>query len=235
MHEAPSVDSLSALVPILQEFGYDKQINLADLVTGNPHAAQQLLALVRGRAEAPLISNLLLRAQQRAVYKPECEGHYGLALEAYCHFTSPIRRYPDLVVHRMLRTLVQGKSESYQAECDSLSWLAQHSSEMERIAETAARESQEIKLVEYMQQFIGQDFDGIVSGVATYGLFVQLENTAEGLVPIRSLGSEYFSLDVAAYKLIGQDTGRVFRLGQRVRVRIQPSQPHVRKLDLSLV
>ena len=235
VHEAPSVDSLSALVPILQEFGYDKQINLADLVTGNPHAAQQLLVLVRGRAEAPLISNLLLRAQQRAVYKPECEGHYGLALEAYCHFTSPIRRYPDLVVHRMLRTLVQGKSESYQAECDSLSWLAEHSSKMERIAETAARESQEIKLVEYMQQFIGQDFEGIVSGVATYGLFVQLENTAEGLVPMRSLGNEYFSFDVAAYKLIGQDTGRTFRLGQRVRVRIQPSQPHVRKLELSLV
>lgn len=235
VHEAPSIDSLSALVPILQEFGYDKQVNLADFVTGNPHAAQQLLALVRGRAEAPLISNLLLRAQQRAVYKPECEGHYGLALEAYCHFTSPIRRYPDLVVHRMLRTLVQGKSESYQAECDSLSWLAEHSSKMERIAETAARESQEIKLVEYMQQFIGQDFEGIVSGVATYGLFVQLENTAEGLVPMRSLGNEYFSFDVAAYKLIGQDTGRTFRLGQRVRVRIQPSQPHVRKLELSLV
>ena len=106
---------------------------------------------------------------------------------------------------------------------------------MERIAETAARESQETKLVEYMQQFIGQDFEGIVSGVATYGLFVQLENTAEGLVPIRSLGNEYFSLDVAAYKLIGQDTGRTFRLGQRVRVRIQPSQPHARKLELSLM
>ena len=234
VHEPPAADSLAALVPVLQEFGYDKHVDLAQFVAGSPRALRQVMRQAQGRPEHALVSALLLRAQQRAVYRPTCDGHYGLALEAYCHFTSPIRRYPDLVVHRMLRALLQGRGETYQAECDSLPWLAEHSSKMERVAEAAARESQELKLVEYMEQFIGQEFDGIVSGVATYGLFVQLENTAEGLVPVRSLGGEYFAFDPAAMRLTGQDTGRSFRLGQPLRVRIAPTPEHARKLEFHL-
>ena len=139
VHEAPSADALSALIPVLQEFGYDKHLSLEDFVAGKPQALQELLALSRGKAEAPLVTNLLLRAQQRAHYSAECLGHYGLASASYCHFTSPIRRYPDLVVHRMLRTQLLGKRETYTQEVDSLPWLAEHSSKMERIAETAAR------------------------------------------------------------------------------------------------
>lgn len=235
VHDAPSADSLSALIPILQEFGYDAQVDFADFVAGNPQALQAVLNRAKGRAEAPLITSLLLRAQQRAVYKAEYLPHYGLASAAYCHFTSPIRRYPDLVVHRMLSTLAQGKTETYTAECDSLAYLAEHSSKMERIADDAARESQELKLFEYMQQFVGQEFEGIISGIATYGFFVQLDNTAEGLVPVRSLGQEYYSFDPTAYKLIGQDSGVVYRLGQRVVVRIVPAAEHARKLEFRLV
>ena len=235
VHDAPTADSLATVVPVLQEFGYDKHVDLAAFIAGDPAALQAVLARAHGRPEAGLVSALLLRAQQRAAYKTECLGHYGLASQAYCHFTSPIRRYPDLVVHRMLRTLIQGKGETYTQECDSLPWLAEHSSKMERVAEVAARQSQELKLAEYMEQFVGQEFDGIVSGVATYGLFVQLANTAEGLVPVRTIGAEYYSFDPASYRLIGQDSGRVYRLGQQVRIRIAPTPEHSRKLEFRLV
>ncbi|MBQ9068468.1 MAG: RNB domain-containing ribonuclease, partial [Eggerthellaceae bacterium] len=234
VHDAPTSESLASLVPILQEFGYDSHIDLAAFMAGEPSALQSVLDRAHGRPEAGLISALLLRAQQRAVYKSECQGHFGLALESYCHFTSPIRRYPDLVVHRMLRTLARGKTESYSHEVSSLPWLAEHSSKMERIADTASRESQELKLVEYMERFVGQEFEGIVSGVATYGLFVQLDNTAEGLVPVRSMGGEYFSFDPAAQRLTGQDSGRTFRLGQRISIRVAPIPAHARKLEFRL-
>lgn len=234
VHERPSADSLAALLPVLQEFGYTKGIDVDAFVAGNPHALQEVLRRAHGKTESELISSLLLRSMQRAVYRPVCMGHYGLASDAYCHFTSPIRRYPDLVVHRMLKVNLFGRGETYQQQCDNLEWLAEHSSKMERIAEAAARESQEIKLVEYMRRFVGMTFSGIVAGVATYGVFVRLENTVEGLVPVRSLGNEYFSLDPTLHKLTGQDSGVAYRLGQHVDATVVAAPDHARRLDLRL-
>ena len=234
VHEAPSPDTLSELVPILQEFGYTQSVSVEDFVLGKPHALQAVLEGAQGRPEASLVTQLLLRSMQRAVYSPHCEQHYALASQAYCHFTSPIRRYPDLVVHRMLKALLFGKSESYGSEVDSLPWLAEHASEMERIADAAARESQELKLVEYMRRFVGMDFTGLISGVTNFGLYVQLENTAEGLLPVRALGQEYFFFDPALYTLTGSDTATVFRLGQRIRVNLVAAPPHQRTLEFRL-
>ncbi len=155
---------------------------------------------------------------KRAVYRPACEPHYGLASSAYAHFTSPIRRYPDLVVHRMLKAQLTKRSERFDQEVAALPWIAEHSSDMERVAEKAARESQEIKIIEYLQAFVGQSFSAVVSGVATYGLYVRLDNTAEGLVPVRNLGPEYFAFDPVQHRLTGQDTGATYRLGQRLAV-----------------
>ena len=183
------------------------------------------------RPEGELVSTLLLRSMKRAVYRPDCAAHYGLASGAYTHFTSPIRRYPDLVVHRMLKALIGGRPEKFDQEKSALPWIAEHSSDMERIAEKAARESQEVKLIEYLERFVGQTFSATVSGVATYGAYVRLDNTAEGLIPCKNLGSEYFALDPVQHRLTGQDTGASYRLGQRLAVVLVSADPRARRLD----
>ena len=171
---------------------------------------------------------------KRACYKPVCDGHYGLASAAYAHFTSPIRRYPDLVVHRMLRAQLTRRPQKFDQEVAALPWIAEHSSDMERVAEKAARQSQELKLIEYMAAFTGQSFDAQVSGVASYGMYVRLDNTSEGIVPAKSLGSEYFALDSVKHMLVGQDSGEFFRLGQRVRVVLVSADARTGRLEFKL-
>ena len=234
VHDLPESDGLTGLVPLLQEFGYTKSLSLSEFVSGNPFEIQKVLELSQGRPEEYLMSSLVLRCMQRAVYRPVCAPHFGLASEAYTHFTSPIRRYPDLIVHRMVKMAIGKKTETYQQQVDMLGFLAEHSSKMERNAEAASRDSQELKMLEYMERFIGQEYDGIISGVMASGFFVQLPNTAEGFVPLRTAG-EYFIFDATKHQLIGSDTGRMYRLGQRVRVCIQSVKPFERRMDFSLV
>ena len=234
VHEKPSSDSLAALVPVLQEFSWFSRISPEQLVAGNPHAVQQVLAQSQGRLEANLVQTIVLRAMKRAEYKPTCDGHYGLASQAYTHFTSPIRRYPDLMVHRMLRAQLFGKPQKFDQEVAALPWIAEHASDMERVAEKAARQSQELKLIEYMAAFVGETFEAAVSGVAAYGMYVKLDNTAEGLVAAKRLGGEYFALDSVRHMLVGQDSGQVFRLGQRVNVVLETADPRACRLDFRL-
>lgn len=234
VHEQPSADSLEALVPVLQEFPWFTQEMSARLVTGDPHAIQNVLKASDGRAEHELVTMLLLRSMMRAVYSPNCEPHYGLASDAYCHFTSPIRRYPDLVVHRMLRAQLTRRPELFDQEVSALPWLSEHSSDMERIADTAAHESQQLKMVVYMQQFIGETFSGLISGVSNYGLHVRLDNTVEGFLPVRALGQEYFAFDPARYTLTGEETGAAYRLGHRISVVLKEVDTRSRKIDFSL-
>lgn len=218
VHERPATDGLAGLIPVLEEFDWFARIDKTRFALGDPHAVQAALEASRGRSEGELVGSLLLRAMKRADYRPSCEGHYGLASEAYAHFTSPIRRYPDLVVHHMLKALLFGRSELHDQEASALRWLGRHCSEREREADAAARESQELKLIELMESQVGEAFSGVVSGVAPYGLYVRLDNTAEGLLPVRRLGTEYYSLDAELHRLVGQDSGRTWRLGQRVAV-----------------
>lgn len=218
VHERPAADGLAGLIPVLEEFDWFARIDKTRFALGDPHAVQAALEASRGRSEGELVGSLLLRAMKRADYRPSCEGHYGLASEAYAHFTSPIRRYPDLVVHHMLKALLFGRSELHDQEASALRWLGRHCSEREREADAAARESQELKLIELMESQVGEAFSGVVSGVAPYGLYVRLDNTAEGLLPVRRLGTEYYSLDAELHRLVGQDSGRMWRLGQRVAV-----------------
>lgn len=218
VHERPAADGLAGLIPVLEEFDWFARIDKTRFALGDPHAVQAALEASRGRSEGELVGSLLLRAMKRADYRPSCEGHYGLASEAYAHFTSPIRRYPDLAVHHMLKALLFGRSELHDQEASALRWLGRHCSEREREADAAARESQELKLIELMESQVGEAFSGVVSGVAPYGLYVRLDNTAEGLLPVRRLGTEYYSLDAELHRLVGQDSGRTWRLGQRVAV-----------------
>ena len=202
-----------------------------------------MLELSRGRAEEELVSNVMLRAMKQAVYSPTCEGHFGLAADEYLHFTSPIRRYPDLVVHRMLKAhlekrrlgaLAPEQKKAVSQEVSQLAWLAEHSSKMERLAEKVSRESHEYLLVEYLQQFVGQSFSATISGVASYGVYVRLDNTAEGLLPLKELGQEYFIFDGVHHTLTGEESGTLYRLAQRVAVFLNSADPLTRNLTFKL-
>lgn len=234
VHEAPTKSDMAQLKPILQEFGYDGHVSLDAFSSADPRAIQRVLAYARGRREEFLVSSLLVRSMKRATYRDVCERHFGLASDAYSHFTSPIRRYPDLMVHRMVKTALFGRSQETSAEEHAMAAIAEHSSAAERTAEEAARESQELKLYELLQQQIGRIAEGIISGVTASGFFVRLENTAEGFV---SLGGreEYFMLDPVRRMLTGSDTLAVYRLGMRVRVRINAVYPYERRADFKLV
>lgn len=234
VHEKPSPDSLAALLPVLQEFSWFSRISPERFVAGDAHAIARVLSESQGRLEGSLVQTLVLRAMKRAAYKPTCDGHFGLASEAYTHFTSPIRRYPDLVVHRMLCAQLTRRPQKFEQEVAALPWIAEHASDMERVAEKAARQSQELKLIEYMAGFLGEAFDATVSGVASYGMYVSLDNTAEGIVAARYLGDGYFACDAVRYQLVGQDSGKVFRLGQRVRVVLAAADAKAGRLDFRL-
>ena len=231
IHENPEYDALSELGFILQDLKDYKEFNVSAISVGNPKELQKLLKFSKGRPEEALINYLLLRCMKRACYKDYCDRHYGLAEDAYCHFTSPIRRYPDLVVHRMLRAHLMGKTGTYEQQKQSCAWIAEHSSKMERIAEAASRESQELKLVEYMQAYCGKSFVGMISGVTSHGLYISLDNTAEGFLPIRFLGEEYFIYDGLRNTLTGDETGEVFCLGKKINVRLVSADPRQRKLE----
>ena len=235
VHEQPGRDALEGLVPVLSEFSWFKTIREPLFVAGNPHEVQKVLTAAKGRPEDVLVSTLVLRAMKRAVYSPQLADHYGLASSAYAHFTSPIRRYPDLVVHRMLKAVLFGRPEKFDQEASSLPWLAEHSSEMERVAEHAARDSQEAKIVELMEEHLGETYSALISGVASFGLFVRLDNTAEGVVEMADLGREYFILNPVRHTLTGSDTGKQFRLGRRIAVRLVEADRRTRKLRFRLV
>lgn len=234
VHDKPSRESLEGLVPVLQEFNWFRGFDVDAFIAGNPHVIGRVLKACERKGEETLVKTLVLRAMKRAVYRSELSEHYALASGAYAHFTSPIRRYPDLVVHRMIRAALHGRPQKFDQEASSLPWISEHSSEMERIAERAARESQEAKIVEFMEAHVGEVFSGVIAGVATYGMFVRLDNTAEGMVPIDDLGREYFALDTVRHTLTGSDTGKEYRLGKRVAVRLVEADRRTRELRFRL-
>ncbi|WP_251198460.1 ribonuclease R [Anaerotardibacter muris] len=217
-HAAPGRDSLFSLYEILQEFDAYKTLDKTLFVAGNPHVLQELLDAPVDEQTHELVSMLLLRSMKQAIYSTTETGHYGLALEDYCHFTSPIRRYPDLFVHRMVKEALRSKSETFEAEKNSSAWIAEHSSETERIAAKAELQSQLVKLIEYLQDFIGQNFETIIYSVSTFGVVLRMENTVQGFLPIEELGDEYFSYNPERGVLTGSDTGRTYRIGQKLNV-----------------
>ena len=237
VHEPPDHDRLAALVPLLDEIGCLEKEARAALVAGDPHAVQGVLDAVAGRPEEELVSTLLLRAMKRAAYAPSDDGHYGLGAAAYCHFTSPIRRYPDLMAHRALKALVAGGMRMAQRRAfeEAVPTICRHSSKMERVAAAASFESQAVKLAEYMGGFIGQVFEGVVSSVHPFGAFVRLVETgAEGLLHTRGLGGGWWSFDGARHVLSNEEAGVALRLGQTVEVRVRSVDAFQGKIDLAL-
>lgn len=221
---------MRALYPILQELPAYRHLDKQGLLAGDPRVLQEILSVAEKLPEKELVNALVLKSMKRAVYKVDDDPHFGLALEHYCHFTSPIRRYPDLLVHRMVKQAFFGKSETFEAQKNALPLQADHSSKQERTSEKAARQSQIVKLIEYLEDYIGERFEGVVSSVSTFGLMIRLENTVSGLLPIDALGDEYFAYDYARSTLTGVDTGQEYRLGQTLSVIIKEADHRQRKL-----
>jgi ribonuclease R len=211
VHEGPTPEKLAALREFLAEFGL--QLGGGDDPQAKDYA--RLLEKVKGRPDRELLQTVMLRSLRQAIYSPENAGHFGLAYSAYAHFTSPIRRYPDLLVHRAIKSVLQGKSY------DPGDWkaLGVHCSEVERRADEASRDVSAWLKCEYMKERVGEVFDGTISGVTGFGVFVALDDVyVEGLVHISELGSDYFEFDAAKHQLVGERTRQVIRLGGRMRV-----------------
>jgi ribonuclease R len=236
VHDRPDAEKLTDLRDVLQSFGYELKGNLAELP---PSAFQRLLVEVQGKPEERLMTDLLLRAQRKAIYSEECRGHYALAAPYYCHFTSPIRRYPDLIVHRQLsRLLKHGRpvpaSDVEQATL-TIAEIAKHSSERERRAEQAERESLLWKKIVFMKDKVGRDFDAYVTGVASFGLFVMLKDFfVEGLVPVSALGEDFFVYEEKQHRLRGRSSDVAFRLGDSLCVHLKEIDEARRRLNFRL-
>jgi len=219
IHERPSAGKLAELEAVLAEFGIQLKGNLEELP---PRELQRVLGEIADKPGERFLQTLVLRSLARAAYHPQCKGHYALATDFYLHFTSPIRRYPDLVVHRFLGRLLAGEvlvgTERALAEAD-LEDLAQSCSFTERRAEEAEREVVKWKQMEYMRAHIGEEFSGHVTGVVAFGLFVQLEEVyVEGLVHVADLTDDFYRYDETGHRLVGQRRGRVLRLGDPLKV-----------------
>lgn len=222
VHEAPRPSNIESLASILKAQGFP----VAYLRGGTPAAYQQLLKDASKTQSKSLVESLVLRAMERAHYSTDALSHFGLASEHYCHFTSPIRRYPDIMVHRLLR-------DPHAME-GQLDWLAQHASKMERAAEQAEDDSVHLKLCEYLSGFVGDIFTGIIVGLQSSGFFVRLECTAQGYVHFDPIKDEYFSFDVKKQLLVGEETGHIYRFGQRVQVRLEGVDLRMQSIDLRI-
>lgn len=229
VHEIPDMEKMYALQEFLHNLGY----SIKGIKNIKPKALQQILEAVKGKPEERVVSTVLLRSLKRAHYSEENLGHFGLASHYYTHFTSPIRRYPDLVIHRILREQMEGGLTEERVEYlnESLGRIAKHSSERERIAEEAERETVELKMVEYMAEKVGEVFVGIISSVTPFGFFVELENTVEGLVHVSTLEDDFYRFDEKSITLRGERTKKVFRIGDRVRVKLARVNKDERQID----
>jgi ribonuclease R len=230
VHEEPDEEKMARLNVLLSNFGQ----HLPKTQEIRPMALQKVLSKIAGRPEERIISTVMLRSLKQARYDAENLGHFGLAATYYTHFTSPIRRYPDLILHRLIReTFSTGdvSAKRRQKLSTMLPEIALHSSERERAAAEAERATVDLKKVEYMAQFVGEEFDGIINGVTAFGFFVEIPNGIEGLVHVSSLDDDYYQYAEEQYALIGERTGNTYRLGDPVKIRVAKVNPAERTID----
>lgn len=235
VHEEPDLDRMQQFNEFIHNFGY----RLKGVKNGvHPRALQEILEDVRGTKEEKIIETVMLRSLKKAVYSEKNIGHFGLGITHYSHFTSPIRRYPDLTAHRIIKeTITEGYlSEERQDQLDNkIPKIADHCSLQERRAMDAERDSVDLKKIEFMEDKIGEEFEGIISGITGFGMFIELENTVEGLVHIKNLRDDYYHYDEQKYHLIGERTKKIYRIGDEVKIKVAKVNRDERELDFELI
>ena len=234
IHEMPDEEKIIAFNKFIHNFGFFVKGAQGEI---HPKAVQNLLEKVEGKPEEHIISKMMLRSLKQAKYSPNNEGHFGLAADYYCHFTSPIRRYPDLQIHRIIREMTQNKLHPKRVEQleQIVLYASEQSSEQERIAEKAERETDDIKMCEYMLDYVGEEFEGMVSSVTSFGVFIELENTIEGLTRMNLLDDDYYYYDEENLQLVGERTKNTYRIGDKVIVRVERVNVDLREIDFYIV
>ena len=233
VHENPDEEKMNKFGTFINNFGYSLHFSNGVI---HPKELQKLLDKIEGTASEALISRLMLRSMKQAKYSTESSGHFGLSAPYYCHFTSPIRRYPDLQIHRIIKENIRkGISPRRMKHYEEiLPEVAAQSSYMERRAADAEREVEKLKKAQYMSKHLGEVFDGVISGVTKYGIYVELENTVEGLIHVTDLIDDYYIFDENSYSLIGETTKKVYKLGQKIRVEVETVDPVLKTIQFVL-
>ena len=236
VHEVPDEEKIDELNKFLFNFGYKIKGSKDNI---HPKAFAEVLENIKGKPEERVISNLILRTLKVARYEKENKGHFGIASKYYCHFTSPIRRYPDLFIHRMISKYLEKNynvDDEFKTKYDAQSTsYAEKSSEREKIAQKVERDSVDLKMAEFMQNKIGEEYEGIVSSVTSFGIFVELENTVEGLIRFDDLGDDYFIYDENKKTLLGERTKISYKIGDKVRIRVKNANKILRQIDFEIV
>lgn len=233
-HDNPDPEKMLKLGTFISNFGYGIKTSGNEV---HPKELQKLLDRIAGSPEEALISRLTLRSMKQAKYTTVSTGHFGLATQYYCHFTSPIRRYPDLQIHRIIKENLRGKlSEKRIRHYENiLPEVSQEASRLERRAEEAERDVEKMKKVQYMSRRIGEEYEGVISGITAYGMYVELPNTVEGMVHVSNMRDDYYHYDGDHYEMVGEKTGNVYRLGQKVRILVENTDKINRTIDFSIV
>ena len=218
---------------MIRNFGYSIKLTQDEV---HPKELQKLLCRIEDTPEEALISRLALRSMKQARYTTENTGHFGLASPHYCHFTSPIRRYPDLQIHRIIKEQIRGRlGEERIAHYEAiLPQVAGHASRMERRADEAERETEKLKKVQYMEARMGEVFEGVISGITAWGIYVELENTVEGMVRVSDLPGDFFYYEEESYEMVGEKTGKRYKLGARLRVQVKETDRLRRTIDFGI-
>ena len=229
-HEKPDPDKIKKLATFIRNFGYHIKLTGEEI---HPKELQKLLDKIADTDEETLISRLTLRSMKQAKYTVDCTGHFGLACQYYCHFTSPIRRYPDLQIHRIIKEQLRGKlsGERIKHYEEKLPEVAKHASKMERRAAEAERETDKLKKAEYMEERIGEVYGGVICGITQWGIYVELPNTVEGLIHVSALAGDYFYYDEETCEMVGKETGVAYKLGQRVTIQVKGVDRLARTVD----
>jgi ribonuclease R len=233
VHAEPDAEKIKSLAALVGSFGHTLRGKHAQI---HPKELQKLLVSIEGTSEEDLIRRLTLRSMQQARYDTECIGHFGLAADYYCHFTSPIRRYPDLQIHRIIKETLRGElSESRIEHYEQiLPGVAADSSKLERRADDVEREVEKLKKVQYMKDYIGKRFHGVISGVTKWGIYVELPNTVEGMIRLSELHDDFYELSEDTYELIGQATNKHYKLGQDIAIEVVAADEVTRTIDFAI-
>jgi len=237
IHEDPDQEKLMNFLAFVANFGYTVKGGKGNKV--HPRALQTLLEDIQGTKEQTVISTMMLRSMKQAKYDAESTGHFGLAAEFYTHFTSPIRRYPDLVIHRVIREVIESGGTLSEARMEYLASrmqdIAQQSSERERVAVEAERDTEQLKKAEFMLDKVGEEFTGIISSVTSFGMFVELENTVEGLIRLSAMTDDYYHFHEQHMALIGERTSKIYRIGDEVKIRVARVNMDDHTIDFEMV